>query len=71
MPLAVTSTADLSFAAAAFAVLAASIGPAGGIQKNMRGLDPLAAAFAGAVNTVFGGVLLIFFIPFLLELDVK
>ena len=38
---------------------------------DVRGFDPLATSSGGTVDAIFGSVLLVFLIPFLLELCIK
>ena len=68
MPFAVTYRAGLCSAASTFAVFAAAIG---GVCVDVGRLDPFAAALGGAINTIFGGVFLVFLVPFHFEAQVK
>lgn len=71
VPAPVAGTADLRTAPLAVPVLAAAARAARGIDMDMRGLDPFAAAARRAVDAVFGGVFLILAVPGLLELEVE
>lgn len=71
VPFVVAEAADLCLAALAFAVLAAMISPAACVGVDVRRLDPFAASFAGAVDSVFGGVFLVFPIPLFLEMVIE
>ena len=71
MPAAVTCTAHLRPASCALAILPAPIRAAAGIDMNVGGLDPLAAAARGAVDPVLRGVFLIFLVPGLLEFEIE
>lgn len=70
VPAAVTRRADFCFATRTAAIFAAGVGP-GRVGVDVRGLDPLATAFGGAVDAVVGGVFLVFLVPLHLELQVK
>jgi hypothetical protein len=67
MEFTVAKHAYLGSACSAAGVLSASHR----VNANLRGLDPLAASFAGTVQAVGGGVLLIFPVPEVLEFVVK
>ena len=71
MPAAVTCTAHLLAASRALPILPAPVRAAAGIDMNVGGLDPLAAAACGAVDPVLRGVFLIFLVPGLLELEIE
>ena len=66
MPFVVAGCADFGLAALALAVLAAVA-----VGVDVGGLDPGAAAAGRAVEAVFGGVFLVFAVPFALEAVVK
>lgn len=71
VPFVVAETADFGLAAVAFPVFAAVVGAAAGVGVDVGGLDPFTAAFGGAVEAVFGGVFLVFAVPFYLEVVVE
>lgn len=63
VPFAIAGGADFRATAIALAVSAAR----GSVGVNVCRLDPFAAALGGAVDTVFGGIFLVFLVPFLFE----
>ncbi len=67
VPFVVAGAADFGPAALALAVFAAAVGAAAGVEVDVGGFDPGAAAAGGAVDTVFGGVFLVFPVPFSFE----
>lgn len=67
VPFAVTSTTDFGFTPPTLAVFPPRIATAGSIDVNICGFDPFTAAFSGAVDTVFGSILLKLLVPFDLE----
>ena len=71
MPTPVAGAADLCAATTTFPIFAAAVGTAGGVQVDVGGLDPLAAATSGAVYAVLGGVFLVFLVPFHLEAQIE
>ncbi len=71
VPFVVTEAADLCLAALALAVFAAVVGSATCVRVDVGGFDPLAASFSGTIDSVFGGVFLVFPIPLYLEIVIK
>lgn len=63
MPFTVAGRADFGAAPVAFAVLPTRVG----LGVDIRRLDPFAAPFGGTVYAVFGGILLVFLVPFHFE----
>ena len=63
MPFAIAGGTHFRAAATALAVFP----PRGSVGVNIRGFDPFAAAFGGTVDAIFGGIFLVFLVPFLLE----
>lgn len=47
------------------------VGAAAGVGVDVGRFDPFAAAFGGAVEPVFGGVFLVFAVPFYFEVVVE
>ena len=71
VPAPVTGAADFRAATNTFSIFAAAVGTAGGVEVDVGGLDPLAAAAGGAVDAVFGGVFLVFLVPLHLETPIE
>ena len=71
VPFAVAGYADFRFASGTLAVFAAAIETTRGVKVDVGGLYPFSAAATGAVNAVFGGVFLVFFVPFHFEFRVE
>lgn len=71
MPFVVAGAADFRLAPLAFAKLPASVGATARVDVDMCGFDPGAATPCGAVDAVFGRVLLKLSIPFSFEAVVE
>lgn len=67
VPLAIARRADLGAATIAFAVLTTGVG----VDVNICRLYPFAAPFGRTVDAVFGGVFLVFLVPFHFEAQVE
>lgn len=70
MPLAVALAADFESATATFAVFL-RMNATAEIGMDVCRFDPFTAAFSRTIYAVFGGVFLIFLIPFHFELGIK
>ena len=71
MPFTVTGRTNLGLATGTLAIFAAPVKTARGIDMDVGRLDPFATATSGAVDTVFGGVFLVFLVPFHFEFCVE
>ena len=71
VPFVVAGAADFRLAPLASAVFPASVGAAAGVDGDVCGFDPGAAAPCGAVEAVFGRVFLVFSVPFPFEVVVE
>ena len=71
VPFVVAGAADFGLATLTFAVLPAAVGPAAGVDVDVGRFDPGAAAPSGAVDAVFGGILLVFSVPFSFEIVIE
>lgn len=67
VPFAIAGRADFGAAPIAFAVLTTRVG----LGVNICRLDPFAAPFGGTVDAVFGGIFLVFLVPFHFETQVE
>ena len=67
VPFSITGRADLGAAPITFAVLTARMR----IDVDICRLDPFAAPFGGTVDAVFGGIFLVFLVPFHFEAQVE
>lgn len=67
VPLAIAGRADLGAATITFAELTTRVG----VEVNICRLYPLAAPFGRTVDAVFGGVFLVFLVPFHFEAQVE
>lgn len=71
MPAVVTLHAHFCSTPSTFPVFPARVRAAAVVGVDVCGFDPFAAAPGGAVETVLGGVLLVFLVPFHLEFGVE
>lgn len=67
VPFAIAGRADFGAAPTAFAVLPTRIG----LHMDIGGLDPFATSLGGTVDAVFGGIFLVFLVPFHLETQIE
>ena len=71
VPFVVARTADFHLASLAFGILSPAVDATAGIDVDVCRFDPRAATPSGAVDAVFGRVLLVFPIPFPFETVVE
>lgn len=71
VPFPVAGHADLRPAPLALSVFPSTVDAAGGVDVDIGGFDPFAAAFGRAVDAVLGRVFLVLLVPFHFELYVE
>lgn len=71
VPFAIASAAHFCSAAATFSIFAATVGTTRGVEVDICRFDPFATTPCRAVDAILGSVLLVFLIPFHLELCIE